>query len=147
MPQSEQKKPTIQVLERAFSASVGGSTRIGQAVCSADVRHARNAVATEGGSAFVAGRPKVAHSVTSGQAGLAWSPYDRLGLRAQAVASYTDLQGAPDLASIGASASLDWRAGRLLASLQVQALRTQMSGQPSSFQQTVRAVLSRPFEF
>jgi len=137
----------VQIHEQAITASLGGSTRIGSAVCSADVRHARNAAAVERGSVFVAGRPTVAHAVTSGQAGLSWSPWDRLGLQAQAFASYTDLRNAPDLASVGANALLTWRTGRLLASLQYQLLSTRMTGQPSSFQQTVRAVLSRPFEF
>jgi len=137
----------LQVHERALTAALGGSTRLGAATCSADVRHARSAVATERGSPFVAGRPTMVHSLTSGQAGLSWSPYDRLGLQAQALASHTDLQDAPDIASFGANAQLTWRTGRLLASLQYQLLSTRMSGQPSSFQQTVRAVLSRPFEF
>lgn len=138
---------SVQLHERAFSASVGGATRIGKAVCSADVRHARNAVAVEGGTAFVAGRPRVAHSLTSGQAGLSWSPWDRLGLQAQAIASYADLRDAPDLVSLGGNALLTWRTGRLLTSLQYQILSTRTIGEPASFQQTLRAVLTRPFDF
>jgi len=137
---------SVEIHEQSFSGSLGGSTRIGSAVGTADVRHARNAVAVESGTTFVAGRPRVAHSVTGAQAGLYWS-WDRVGFQAQAVASYTDVRDAADLVSAGANALLTWRAGRLLASLQYQLLSTRMTGQPWSSQQTVRAVLSRPFDF
>ncbi|MBI5070471.1 MAG: hypothetical protein HZB56_19750 [Deltaproteobacteria bacterium] len=131
--------------ERALSGSLGAATRLGHLYPSAEVRHARNAVVTDG-SLFVAGRPTLVRSVTSALAGLTWSPRETLGLQGQVQGAWTQLQESPDLTSLGASLALTWRLGRLTASLQYQAARNRQGDDPATFQQSIRAVLTRPFE-
>lgn len=131
--------------ERALSGSLAAATRLGRLYPSAEVRHARNAVVTDG-SPFVAGSPTLVRSVTSASAGLTWSPRDAVGLQAQLQGAWTELQEAPDLSSLGASLALTWRLGRLTASAQYQAARQRQGDAPSTFQQSIRAVLTRPFE-
>ncbi len=131
--------------ERALTGSLGVSTRLGRIWPSAEVRHARNSVVTDG-SPFVAGSPKQVRSITTVLAGASWSPRDNLGLQAQLIGSRATFDSSPEIFSLGASAALSWRLGRLVASLQYQGNRTQVGDSPSSLQQSIRAVLSRPFE-
>lgn len=135
----------ISLHERALSGSLGAATRVGHLYPSAEVRHARNAVVT-GGSVFVAGSPTLVRSVTSALAGLTWSPRETLGLQGQVQGAWTELQDAANLSSLGASLALTWRLGRLSASFQYQAARQRQGEAPATFQQSIRAVLTRPFE-
>jgi hypothetical protein len=135
----------VSLPEQAISASLGGSTRLGRIYPSAEVRHARNSVVTEG-SPFVAGSVRRVRSVTSGLASASWSPRDRLGLQGQLRASYTELSSTESLAALGASLSFTWRLGRLLLTAQYQLARSQLGHDPASFQQSLRASISRPFE-
>ncbi|HET6922351.1 MAG TPA: hypothetical protein VFI16_04305 [Anaeromyxobacteraceae bacterium] len=131
--------------ERALTGSLGFSTRLGGIFPSAEVRHARNTVVADG-TPFVAGRPRQARSITTVLAGASWSPRDTLGLQAQLIGSQATFDSSPGIFSLGANAALNWRLGRLVASLQYQGNRTRMGDSPSTFQQSIRAVLSRPFE-
>jgi hypothetical protein len=47
---------------------------------------------------------------------------------------------------MGANLQLTWRLGRLVFTAQYQAFRSQLGDAPASFQQSIRGVLSRPFE-
>jgi hypothetical protein len=130
--------------ERALSASLGASTQLGRVYPSAEVRHARNTVVTEG-SPFVAGSATRVRAVTSGLATLAWTPLERLGLQGQLRASWTELD-TRSLTTVGASLSLTWRLGRLLLASQYQLTRSQLGHDPTARQQSLRLTLSRPFE-
>ncbi len=131
--------------EKAVSASLGGSTQRGRIYTSAEVRHARNTVVTEG-SPFVAGSVTSVRSVTSALATGSWSPVERLGLQGQLRASLTELSASASLTSAGASIFLTWRLGRLYFSAQYQLTRSQLGDDPPTRQQSIRASLSRPFE-
>jgi len=131
--------------ERALSASLGGATQLGRVFPSAEVRHARNTVVTEG-SPFVAGSATRVRAVTSGLATLAWNPLERLGLQGQLRGSWTELDRAATLATIGANLALTWRLGRLLLAAQYQLTRSQLGDDPAASQQSIRLTLSRPFE-
>jgi hypothetical protein len=132
--------------EQAISASIGGSSQLGRFYPSAEVRHARNTTVTEG-SPFVAGSITKVRSVTSALATGSWNPLDRLGLQAQLRWSLTELSGTPSIASAGASLYLGWRLGRLLFTAQYQLNLSQLSDAAPTRQQSIRASLSRPFEF
>jgi len=131
--------------ERAASGSLGVSTRLGAVHPTAEVRHARNTVASDG-SLFVAGTPTLVRSVTSVLGGATWNPRSNLSLLGQLRGSWATLSSAPDLTTLAASLSLQWRLGRLLVGLRYQGTRTRQGEAPAARQQTVMATLSRPFE-
>lgn len=135
----------ISLPERAVTASLGGSTRLGRVYPSAEVRHARNSVVTEG-SPFVAGSTRRVRSMTSGLASMSWNPLEPLGLQGQLRASWTELSDERSLSSLGVNLSLTWRLGRLLVGARYQLVRSQLGGDPASLQQSIHASLSRPFE-
>ncbi|HEY6099874.1 MAG TPA: hypothetical protein VIW03_10620, partial [Anaeromyxobacter sp.] len=131
--------------EQAITGSLGLSTQLGRAAFSGEVRHSRGSVVTDG-SPFVAGGATQIRSMTSAYATTSWSPVRDLALQAQLVGSRADLARSPGITSAGANAALVWRLGRLSASVQYQGARVQYDGSPATLQQTVRTLLSRPFE-
>lgn len=131
--------------ERSLSGSLGATTRWGQVTPMAEVRHARNTVLTDGGP-FVAGRPTLVRAITSGMAGLSWSPRPSLALLGQLRGSWAEVTGSADLTTLAANVSVSWRLGRLLVGGHYQGIRSHQDGTPATFQQSIRAVLSRPFE-
>jgi len=135
----------VSLHERAVTASLGASTTLGRLYPSAEVRHARNTVVS-GATSFVAGSPNQVRSVTSALASATWNLRDDLGLQGQLRGSWTELHDDRPLSTLGANLTLTWRLGRLLFTAQYQAARHQLGDDPASFQQSIRAVLSRPFE-
>lgn len=133
------------VRERAVGGSLGVSTNVGTLSLSGDLRHTRGSVVTDA-SPFVARGVRQARTMTSGQAGLGWRPLHDVTLQAQAIGTWTTLEDGTSAGSFGVNAGLSWRLGRLTWSLQYQALRVELVGTESSLQQSVRTVLSRPFE-
>lgn len=131
--------------ERAVTGSLGIAAGVGGVALSADLRHTRGRVVTDA-SPFVAGSARQARTITSGQASVAWRPLGALALRAQAIGTWTTLDDSASIGSFGASAALDYRIGRIGASVQYQALRVELLGAESSFQHSLRTVLTRPFE-
>lgn len=131
--------------ERGLSGSLGAATRLGAFAPSAEVRHARNTVVTDG-SPFVVGSPTQVRSVTSALAGAWWTPRDNLGLQAQLRGSWAETNDAGAVTTLGTSLSIHWRLGRLLTSLQYQGGRTRQAGSNATLQQSIMATLSRPFE-
>jgi hypothetical protein len=131
--------------ERALSGSLGATSRWGAFTPLAEVRHARNTVLTDG-SPFVAGRPTLVRSITSGLVGLTWNPRHDLGLMGQLRGSFAEVSGAEDLTTLAANLSATWRVGRLFLGAHYQGVRSRQGGTPATFQQSIRAVLSRPFE-
>ncbi len=132
--------------ERGVSASIGVSSQLGRFYPSAELRHARNTSVTEG-SPFVAGSITRVRSVTTALATGSWNPLERLGLQAQLRGSLTELSGTPSIAAAGASLFLTWRLGRLLFSAQYQLNLGWLADASPTRQQSIRASLSRPFEF
>jgi hypothetical protein len=133
------------VHEQAVTGSLGLSTHLGRVALSTEVRHSRGSVVT-GSSIFVAGGATQVRSMTSGYGTASWSPFRDLALQAQVLGSRADLTRAPGITSAGANAALVWRLGRMNASLQYQGARVQYDGSPPTLQQSIRTVLSRPFE-
>ncbi len=133
------------VHERAITGSLGAGTRLGGISLSTEVRHVRGLVVTEG-SLFVAGPVRQVRSSTSASASAGWSPWDTLALQAQAIGARTTLEDAADFSSFGANVALSGRLGRILLNLQYQVTRVQLINSSPSFQQSIRSVLSRPFE-
>jgi len=131
--------------EQAISGSLGATTRWGALAPLAEVRHARNTVLTDG-TPFVAGRPTLVRSITSGLVGASWSPRHDLALLGQLRGSFAQVTDASDLTTVAANLSLNWRVGRLLVGAHYQGIRSHQDGTPATFQQSIRAVLSRPFE-
>jgi hypothetical protein len=133
------------VHEQAVTGSLGLSTHLGRVALSTEARHSRGAVVT-GSSIFVAGGATQVRSMTSGYATASWSPLRDLALQAQVLGSRADLTRSPGITSAGANAALVWRLGRMNASVQYQGARVQYDGQPPTLQQSIRTLLSRPFE-
>jgi hypothetical protein len=131
--------------ERAVGGSLGLSTQLGRVSLSTEVRHSRGTVVTDG-TPFVAGGATQVRSLTSGYATSSWSPFAGLGLQCQLVGSRADLTSSPGMTSAGANFALVWRLGRMNASVQYQGARVHIDGSPATFQQSIRTLLSRPFE-
>lgn len=134
------------VRERAVGASLGAATRAGPTALSAEIRHSRGRIVTEAGSPFVVGGALSVPTVTTAQASLSWTPRHALAVQGQLVALWTELAGLPDTTSVGATGSVSYRLGRISIAAQYQTFRVETSGAAASLQQSVRAVLSRPFE-
>jgi hypothetical protein len=134
------------VRERAVAASVGAATRLGPAALWAELRHTRGRVVTEAGSPFVVGNALSIPAVTTAQGNFSWSPRYAFLLQGQLIGTLTELDGRPDTTSIGANASLTWRLGRISVSLNYQTFRVDVGAANPTLQQSVRGVLSRPFE-
>lgn len=131
--------------ERAATGSLGVATTLGGVALSGDLRHTRGSVVTDG-SPFVAGGARQARTITSGQAGVGWRPLPELRLQGQAIGTWTTLQDSTSVGSFGAGAALFWRVGRITTSLQYQALRVELVDAESSFQHSLRTVITRPFD-
>lgn len=136
----------VALREQAVSAALGAATRLGHTTLSAEVRHARGRVVTEAGSPFVVGAALAIPAVTSAQATAAWSPRYDLSLQGQLVGSWVTFPDRPGTTSLGANGALSWRLGRISVSAQYQTFRVDPGTAHASLQQTVRGVLSRPFE-
>lgn len=131
--------------ESAVTGSLGFNTQIRRVALSTEVRHSRGTVVTNG-SPFVAGGATQVRSMTSGYATSSWSPISGLALQAQLVGSRADLNHAAGMTSAGANALVVWRLGRMNASIQYQGARVRIDGSPATLQQSIRTLLSRPFE-
>lgn len=136
----------VTLREQAASAALGAAARLGATTLSAEVRHARGRVVTEAGAPFVVGSTLAIPAVTSAQATAAWSPRYDLSLQGQLVGSWVTFRDRPGTTSLGANAALAWRLGRISISAHYQTFRVDPGTTRASLQQTVRGVLSRPFE-
>jgi hypothetical protein len=136
----------VTLREQAAGATFGAATRLGPTTLSAEVRHSRGRVVTEAGSPFVVGTALAIPAVTSAQATVAWSPRYDLSLQGQLVGSWVTFRDRPGTTSVGANGALAWRLGRISISAQYQTFRVDPGTTRASLQQTVRGVLSRPFE-
>jgi hypothetical protein len=136
---------TVGLHERAVTGSLGLSTQLRRVALSTEVRQSRGSVVTNG-SPFIAGAATQVRTLTSGYVTSAWSAVSGLALQAQLVGTRAELSHAPGTTSVGANLGLVWRLGRLNATIQYQGARVHIDGSPSTFQQSIRTMLSRPFE-
>jgi hypothetical protein len=132
------------VHERAVGGSLGAVREFGAVALNADVRHTRGRVLTDA-SDLVGRAARQARTITSGQGGLTWRQLHELLVQAQAIGTWTTLDDS-SIGSFGANATIGWRVGLITTSLQYQATRYELVGTESSFQQYVRALVSRPFD-
>lgn len=130
--------------ERTVTGSLGVAAGVGGVALSGDLRHTRGRVVADA-SPFVSGRARQARTITSGQASAGWRPGRTLAVRLQAIGTWTTLDDSTSIGSFGANAALDWRLGLVTASLQYQGLRVALVDADSSFQHSIRTVVTRPF--
>jgi len=136
----------ITLRERAVTGSIGGATVLRGISLSTDARYTRGSLATDG-TPFVAGNARQVRSITSGLVSASYNPRRDMGLQAQALGSWTAVDDAPGISSLGANLAFNWRIGRAHLSAQYQVFRIQQGDLAASIQHSIRTTLSRPFEF
>ena len=130
--------------ERAISGSVGLAAGFAHGSVAGDVRHSRGTVIVPA-TAFVAGTPVVARSITSATLNATWLPLERMDIQGLVSGSFTDATGDNGQYSTQAGVRAQYRIGRITFRGDYQYVRSLVSSL-NSVQQTIRFSISRPFE-